>query len=136
VGLKILMGLLVLGIAGLFFIKGPSGEPFLSLDDLIPEVPVDKSSEPVTVYKWQDENGIWQFSNEPVQGKDVEAMELKGAVNVMPATPTSANRATTTAGSPAIPGVSEMAKATENIDALKSTIEERQAELDKIAPKP
>ena len=79
---------LVVAFAGLFFIKGPDGEPIMSLDDLKPTVPEVElspvSAEPTRVYKWKDENGVWQFSNEPVDNQNVEVMELDGKINTMP----------------------------------------------------
>tara|TARA_Y100001934_G_C12177803_1_gene689933 strand:- start:151 stop:609 length:459 start_codon:yes stop_codon:yes gene_type:complete len=82
---------LIAAIGGLFFIKGPNGQPLLTFSDLKPETPQlpAELGEPTTVYKWKDENGVWQFSSEPVEGVDasarVEKMELSGDINTVPA---------------------------------------------------
>lgn len=82
---------LIVAVGGLFFIKGPDGQPLLTLGDLKPDTPQlsTEPGEPTTVYKWKDENGVWQFSSEPVEGVDaaarVETMELTGDINTIPA---------------------------------------------------
>lgn len=85
---KFLLFILVLGVAGLFFIKKPDGQPWLSLDDFMPDVPslmaqasnmldgaerkLDKatSSDPnagkTKVYKWRDSSGNWHLSDKPI----------------------------------------------------------------------
>ena len=67
--LKIMVLLLIAAFAGLFFINGPNGEKVLSLDDFKLELPQANTNgapaAPEQVYKWQDENGVWQFSNQP-----------------------------------------------------------------------
>ena len=85
--LKILLFLLVLGVAAPFFLlKKEDGRPLLSLDDikapnlslpdiapLVNEVKVvmpttglkEIDKETREIYKWQDEYGEWHFSDEP-----------------------------------------------------------------------
>lgn len=85
---KFLLFILVLGIAGLFFINKPDGQPWLSADDFMPDVPglmaqasnmldgaerqLDKatSSDPnagkTKVYKWRDSSGNWHLSDQPI----------------------------------------------------------------------
>ena len=53
--------LLIAAFAGLFFIRVPVVSRY-ELQDLVPEVEQTQSNEPETVYKWQDENGVQQFS--------------------------------------------------------------------------
>ena len=86
---KILILILIAGFAGLFFLNGPGGKPIMTLGDLTPTMP-DISiteSEPVSVYKWKDANGVWQFSDQPVEteAEDVEVMVLDGKINTMTA---------------------------------------------------
>ena len=99
---KILLVLIVLACAG-FFVKGPGGKPYLSLDALkwwtekaedktsdfsavtrklnsikekIPEVknPFSKSGGKDVVYKWKDENGVWHYSDTGNPDGDAEIM--------------------------------------------------------------
>jgi len=85
--IKLIIVIVILACIGPFFIEGPDGAPLMTLDDLMPEESVVPAapSEPVTVYKWQDEDGIWQFSTEPVDRADVQEVVLDGQVNTMPA---------------------------------------------------
>lgn len=79
--IKFFCFLLVLGFAGLFFIKKPDGTPWLSLNDLKPDVSLTSVTETiedmvpqqsvggekgkVPVYRWKNEAGAWQFSDTP-----------------------------------------------------------------------
>jgi len=84
---------LVLGVAGLFFINKPDGNPWLSMDDLTPNISSIKRSvsdaipdqlvggsdgnfldEKVSVYKWRDAEGNWQFSDTPP--KNINAQQI------------------------------------------------------------
>lgn len=91
--LKIMILLVILAGVGLFILKGPNGEPFLTLDDFTPDQEITdvlaQKPEPVTIYKWQDEDGAWHFSNEPVDVEGVETMVVDGDINLMPAVTTS-----------------------------------------------
>lgn len=66
------------------------GKPLLSLNQLklpaLPELPwsnTDRADQPVTVYKWQDAEGSWQFGNEPPQGVAYESRELDPNTNLL-----------------------------------------------------
>ena len=105
---KFLLLLIVLACAG-FFVKGPGGKPYLSLDALkwwtekaeektpdsgalvrkmetikenISEIenPFSKSGGKDVVYKWKDENGVWHFSDTGNPDGDAEIM-TKGPEN-------------------------------------------------------
>lgn len=105
--LKFLLFILVLGIAGLFFIKKPNGQPWLSVDDFMPNIPelmaqgsnlfdsaqrsVDKatSSDPnagkTKVYKWRDSSGNWHLSDKPISaagGRD-QVMHVDPDTNLL-----------------------------------------------------
>lgn len=96
---KVMVLLLIVAFAGLFFIEGPNGKPMLSLSDLKPEVPnvpklpesltgsVVDSSEGTTseVYKWQDADGQWHYSNKPKDKGNGEVMIVDGDINIIPA---------------------------------------------------
>jgi hypothetical protein len=100
--------LLLLILAGILPFIFPWQKPLLSwrslsLPDLsdikaklaeLPETPsilsepsADKSDEPrnVTIYRWQDEQGGWHFSNEvPPQGTNYEQMSVDPDTNLLP----------------------------------------------------
>ncbi len=83
--LKLMMFLVVLGLAAPFVLKGPDGKPLMSLDKIVmpktPEIPdsvknlaeelpdienpMEEKKAPTKVYSWRDENGVMQFSNTP-----------------------------------------------------------------------
>ena len=146
---KLMILALIAAFAGLFFIKGPSGEPILKLDDLKPDRPELSMtpSKPTKVYKWQDENGIWQFSNQPVEGENVEVMELDGKINTIPAVPIITQnpgcgaKQPATSSKPAIAtipsgltsvSVEKIAEMMDAVNNLQETVDERKARMDKI----
>ncbi|MFT7243158.1 MAG: hypothetical protein ACI82A_000500 [Candidatus Azotimanducaceae bacterium] len=135
---------LLAAFVGLFFLKGPNGEPLLTLDDLKPTLPeVESSSVPTQVYKWQDENGVWQFSNQPVDEGQGEVIELDGNINIMPAVDTSilnAGRKASSSPSPAMsipPGLTTVSgdkiqEMMSTVNNLQETVDNRKAEMDQM----
>ncbi len=104
---KFLFFILLLAVAGLFFIHKPDGQPWLSADDFIPDVSgwmaqasnmlhgaerqLDKatSSDPnagkTKVYKWRDSAGNWHLSDKPIGaagGRD-EVMHVDPDTNLV-----------------------------------------------------
>lgn len=93
------LSLLLLVAAGIapFFITGKDGRPLLSLSRLnapsLPQVSLpawnkpegdDRASAPVTLYRWRDERGIWQFSdNPPPPGVAYETVAVDPDVNLL-----------------------------------------------------
>lgn len=92
--------MLVLGVAGLFFIKKPDGSAWLSLDDFTPDTSTIKRSisdampdqvvggsdsnffeDKVSVYKWKDAEGNWQFSDKPPTGIEAKQVLVGTDVN-------------------------------------------------------
>ena len=94
--LKLFLTLIVLSVAVLFFIKTPDGQPVLSADKVLPKKDqvfaditdktqgfLDKAKDTVSsikpaannqqqqnasgVYRWKDENGQWQKSEDKKQ---------------------------------------------------------------------
>lgn len=144
--LKIMILLVVLAGVGLFLLKGPNGEPFLTLDDFTPDPQITdvlaQKPEPVTIYKWQDEDGAWHFSNEPVDVEGVETMVVDGDINIIPAVTTSrssaAKRPDAKAYSSIPAGMTSVApeKITEMMDTvnnMQEMVDERKANLDRAA---
>lgn len=83
--MRLLMITPVLALGGLFFLRGPDGLPAMTLRDIrLPQMQLpqwvepipervewplnhSESSEPATVYRWQDETGQWHFSDTAVE---------------------------------------------------------------------
>ena len=94
---KFFAALLVLGIGGLFILKKPDGTPWLSLDQILPQVSLSSvkqtvtdalpeqviggQDDQVTVYKWRDSEGNWQFSDTPPDGATAEQVLVDTNVN-------------------------------------------------------
>lgn len=141
---KLMMLILVAAFAGLFFISGPNGEPILQWQDLMPEMPETEPQvgEPTKVYKWQDENGVWQFSNQPQDAMQGETLEYDGNINTMPAVAVdkigSQPKAKTSpdfaipAGITTVSG-DQAEEMMETINSLSDTMDERQKQLDQLS---
>jgi hypothetical protein len=109
--LKFILFLLIVAVAGLFFLKGSDGRPLLTIDKIkmhgisLPSIdPLkhmadktknflnpskaskdrasDKSAQTVTVYRWKDKNGTWNYSN--IANGHSEAVQIRPYENVVP----------------------------------------------------
>lgn len=158
--IKLLIGLLIIACIAPLFIKGPDGEPIMTVGDwainlpepveaffadLIsgrtpsaPAVPGAPESEPLQVYKWQDENGQWHFSNTPPDMDIAEEVEIAD-VNLMeayePSEPaTEAAPATSApAGLPGgVPGAAQMQEMMDTVNSYQETMEQRNQALEEI----
>lgn len=101
--IKFFAFILVLGLAGMFVLKDPNGQAFLSVDDFIPDTSkitasvekilpeqvVGGGSEKTMVYRWQDANGNWQFSDQPPSDVIAEQVLIDTHLNsdIAPPTP-------------------------------------------------
>jgi len=159
--LKMMILVLIAAFVGMFFIEGPNGKPIMAVDDFIPAVPESLDalipsatdighSEPTKVYKWKDENGIWQFSNREedglgIVGKTVETMELDGDINIMSAVnippprmkAIEENTAKKSALSSLPSGLTSVSpekigEMMDTVNNLQDTVDQRKLELDKI----
>jgi len=62
--------MMLLAFVGFFVMKRPDGQPWLTVDDLMPNMSAAKTearaiAKPGEVYRWQDDEGMWHFSDEP-----------------------------------------------------------------------
>jgi len=103
--IKLLLLLLILACASPFFIRGPNGQPLMSINKLIfPELPIpsisvlksklgflnlaEKTSQPNTkgdieVYKWRDEKGVVHYSDRQSGDKKGTLTQIKG-ISILP----------------------------------------------------
>lgn len=104
--IKLMLLIVVAAVAAPFFILGPDGRPLWSLDGLhapstsLPsfsgvedsvkesvEETVEAPAKPVEVFKWQDENGVWHYSDIREQGRPAQSMTVNpnaGVVHLEP----------------------------------------------------
>ena len=163
--IKLIIVALVIAAGGLFLVEGPDGNPLLSLDDLglnaesFDSLSFDPrtissenlsddskaSSGTTTIYKWKDEEGIWQFSNTPVERPGVEVMEVDGNVNIIQALDMNAyNSASDSSPSSTrqtrkeIPGVmtvspGQAAQMMDTVNNLQESVDKRKADMDAMS---
>ena len=146
--IKVMIAVAILACIGPFFIKGPDGEPLMTIEDLKPDFSLpsvtaklddrdDGGSKPVKVYKWQDEEGNWHFSNQPVDAEGAETIELDGNINIMPAFKAPERKKTTVAAASQpktslVPSISQGLETLNQAKQVQATIDKRKADMDKI----
>jgi len=102
------MLVLVAAVAGLFFVKAPDGNPILSASGITQKVSQgvkslrrrwhdtgiaarrksgDENAGKTQVYKWQDNQGQWHYSDEAPADKDAQLLQVDPNVNRMDAAP-------------------------------------------------
>ena len=166
--IKLIIAAFIIACLAPLFIKGPDGEPLMTLDDWSVSAPAfvtalldgtfldetvnqkslsddstpDPAStgEPTEIYKWQDEAGVWHFSDSPVDLGVAEKVEL-GEVNVMdpwaPETEQETDEPAVTSRLPALPTgspvtTSQVQEIMDTVTNLQETIDDRKAKMDAI----
>ena len=154
--IKLMIGLLIIACIAPLFIKGPSGEPLMTLEDWKIVLPVSvaelmtrfrPASEaqppamkqiPARVYKWQDDQGQWHFSSAPPNPDLAEEVEI-GEINLMDAyVPPAEVEAETTAISQLSTGSvtatpNQVKEMMDTVTNLQETIDQRKVDMDAIA---
>jgi len=100
--LKIMVILVVLACAGPFILKRSDGRPWMTFSDLkAPDISVpdispltdqvkklhptdpDKSAKQTTVYKWQDGDGVWHFSDKVSTAVPSDEIKINHNANIV-----------------------------------------------------
>lgn len=141
--MKIMIKLLLLALVGVLvapmFIKGPDGEPIVTLQDVVPTAssesayvsPSSSSSKLTTVYKWQDENGQWHFSDNQAQGQNHETVKYNPKANIIQSL---AKKEEPKPGAGSMPGVSGEYIAAVSRKSPSSKEDELEEELEGLDP--
>lgn len=60
-----------------FFMKGPTGEPIMTMDKMVGDS-VTKliPKKPTELYRWQDEHGVWQFGERAPDAQDAAKLSV------------------------------------------------------------
>ena len=153
--IKLMVGVVIIACIAPLFIKGSNGEPLMTLDDWKIDVPVQlkglvgnltsgvKMSPPVQeqpttlVYKWQDDEEQWHFSNAPPNFEIAEEIEISN-VNLIeayvPPVPRSDAGQSADSESTGVPsGIPEPGQVQEmraTIEQFQQTIDQKKEALD------
>lgn len=156
--IKLLLLTAIAALVAPMFIQGTDGKPLLQLSDLLPQLPAvteksgtadtsrpAKTTSASKVYRWQDAQGQWHYSDTPPAHTRSESVTLK-PVNTVPATPLSssgnkpANQGSDSGTQPS-PGSLRLPEALQDSDTARlikqaqdtqRIIQERQAEIDAL----
>jgi hypothetical protein len=96
---KLMLFVVVAAVAAPFVIKGPDGRPLVTLDSLrTPDVNLpdftkaadaikaglgDEPDKVKAVFKWQDEKGMWHFSDNKEQGRSAGKLNVDPNANLV-----------------------------------------------------
>lgn len=99
---KLMLFIVVAAVAAPFIIKGPNGRPLMTLDRLhTPQVDLpdfsraadavkagldhmgDDSDKVKAVFKWQDEKGVWHFSDKVERGQTAQKLSVDPTANLV-----------------------------------------------------
>jgi hypothetical protein len=153
---KLMIVLLLGGLASLFFINGPAGKPILSLRDFKPDVEFPDKGELMnqvnamksslagnsgesqpqapTYYRWQRADGTWQYGDRPPAGVQAELMTADNITVVPPVEVPDrqpARQQLPAQGSVLVPGnaLDTLKQAVDIEGQLQQSLEEREAQL-------
>ena len=154
---RVMLLVLVLALAGPFFIKGPDGQPLLTLDDVkrttsrtvasvkntlrgvrndAARAAGDEQAGKVEMQRWQDANGQWHYSNDGPAMDNAETIYVDPDVNLMDPVNAPRVRAKKPASTPtpAAPGLVTPGRALDIIEdatSAKQDLEKRNEEMKK-----
>ena len=156
--IKLMIVMLIVACVAPMFLKDPNGEPLMTLEDWTIDLPAmisnllsgdapeatvapdGTAAQDLVVYKWQDEEGQWHFSNTPNDMATAEVMELS-QVNIMEAyvppsaAPEQAGPGETPEGQAAEPMSAtpgQVKEMMETVTNLQETIDQRKADMDSL----
>lgn len=144
--LLIIFIIAAVAIAVLYGLNPYGGENSLKMPKLgMPEIPglskddgKEKQSGSTTVYKWQDQNGEWQFSNQPPpEGVASKVITYRSDTNVIqsakpPAKPASTADAETPSANPLLPitNPEKVKKLMDDAKNIEKLLQDRQDQMD------
>lgn len=151
---RLLIFVVVLALAGPFFIKGPDGQPLWTVSrvkhsmmtrwdrlqrSLFAKTDLPGVSTNVTVYRWQDENGQWHYTQEPPENITSDVLLIDPETNLislpaLPAPVVAEDAPNTTpeplaAPSGPLPNIEQTQKLIEDAQALQGVVDKRDQKL-------
>lgn len=151
---RLMLLVLVLALAGPFFIKGPDGEPMLTMSDVkrtaartgdsfkaqwrrmkgdVGRAAGNENAGKVKMYRWQDAQGQWHFSNEAPDGVTVEEIYVDPDASRMDPVPVTRRSSRSERSSTEVaPGFVSPLRAKEVIDEATGVRDEMEARNEQI----
>lgn len=121
---RLMLLVLVLAMAGPFFLKGPDGQPMLTVSDVkrtaantgnslkaqwrrmkgdVGRAAGNENAGKVKMFRWQDSAGQWHFSNEAPQGVAAEELYVDPDASRMDPIPVTRRSSRSESAAPAAP---------------------------------
>lgn len=143
---RLMLLVIIAALIGPFFIKGPDGAPLWRWQDIQAtlkkqwhrlggnieaSIPGDKS---VTVYRWRDADGQWQFGSEVPPGIEADTLNIDPNTNVisLPALPTPEPEPQAPAAAAAAPEPARGVGPLPDPEATRKLIEDARSLQDKV----
>lgn len=143
--IRFMICLVVIAIAAPFMIPGPNGTPIMTLDMLkfykpsvsLPDINLGGSdqgsgSASQSMYRYQDENGVWHFSDQAPENGSAEQVQLNSDINLMEARQVQESRQQATTELPISPltAITRGAEVMEDAQAVQQLMDDRVDQMD------
>ncbi len=121
-----LIGLVLLAALVAPFFITLQGQPLMTVDEVLDDATPDALKSTTEVYRWQDEHGVWQFSEEPppqASAHAAETVQIEDKITslgkqwhggIRPRTPSTPTQP--------IPGIGGLLQGKELMDAAQSQV--------------
>ena len=139
--LRMMICIVVIAIAAPFFIPGPNGTPIFTLDMLKFEKPSlpsfggneDTAGGSQTLYRYQDEQGVWHYTDQPLDQDSAEQIEVSTDINLIdapPALPRSGSAPAANISANPLNAISRGAEVMEDAEQVQQMLDDRLEDMD------
>lgn len=138
--LRMMICIVVIAIAAPFFIPGPNGTPLFTLDMFALEKPslpsfgsnsAENNSQ--TLYRYQDEQGVWHYTDQPLDQDSAEQIEVSTDINLIdapPALPRSGSAPAANISANPLNAISRGAEVMEDAEQVQQMLDDRLEDMD------
>jgi hypothetical protein len=137
--IRFMIAIVVIAITAPFFISGPNGTPIMTLDKLKfskPSLPgfggSDETVVTETLYRYQDEQGVWHCTNQVPTDNIAEQIEISTDINLIQAPPTAPTSRTSESNISANPltAITRGGEIMEDAQAVQEITDDRLDQMD------
>lgn len=137
--IRFMIAIVVIAITAPFFIPGPNGTPIMTLDKLKfnkPSLPSfsgsDETAVTETLYRYQDEQGVWHYTDQMPADNIAEQIEISTDINLIQAPPAASASRTSEPNISANPltALTRGGEVMEDAQAVQEMMDERLDQMD------
>lgn len=136
-----MIAIVVIAIAAPFFIPGPDGTPIMTLEKLnigsfsLPDIGLGDGTEDSgveTVYRYQDDQGVWHYTDQVPVDNSAEQIEVSTDINLIQAPPAAPETPTSQPEISANPltAITRGAEVMDDAQAVQQMLDDRAEQMD------